>query len=32
MQKSIVVENLYKNYQKKEAVKDINFTMVKMKF
>ncbi len=27
MQKSIVVENLYKNYQKKEAVKDINFTI-----
>ena len=27
MQKSIVVENLSKNYQKKEAVKDINFTI-----
>ena len=27
MQKSIVVENLSKNYQRKEAVKDINFTI-----
>ena len=27
MQKSIIVENLSKNYQKKEAVKDINFTI-----
>tara|TARA_Y100001970_G_scaffold215304_1_gene263373 strand:+ start:6981 stop:7715 length:735 start_codon:yes stop_codon:yes gene_type:complete len=27
MQKSIVVKNLSKNYQKKEAVRDINFTI-----